>query len=63
MYDNAFHGEKVVQIHLFGIKYAEDLAGLDIEAIVRVAGLRKSYITEVRKGMNLARHVTLKPGI
>lgn len=62
MYNNAFPGEKVLQIHLFGIKYAEDLADLDVKAVVEAAGVHESYDTEVRKGMRLARHVTLKPG-
>ena len=63
MYNGAHDGEKVVQIHLFGIKYAEDLADLDIKAVVKVAGLSEPYGTEVRKGMKLARYVTLKSSV
>ena len=62
MYNNAFPDEKVLQIHLFGIKYAEDLADLDVKAVVKAAGVSESYCTEIHKMMNLARHVTLKPG-
>ena len=47
----------------FGIKYAKDLADLDIKAVVKVAGLSESYGTEVRKGMKLARYVTLKSSV
>ena len=61
MYNNA-KGTKALQIHLFGIKYAEDLADLDVKAVVKAAGVPKSYPTEIRKMMKLARHVTLKPG-
>ena len=63
MYNAASHGETVTQIHLFGIKYAEDLADLDIRTVVKVAGLPESYVTEVNKGKKLARYVTLKPGV
>ena len=63
MYDSAPSNQKAVRVHLFGIKHAEDLAGLNLKTVVEEAGLRASYSTEVRKGMNLARHVTLKPGV
>jgi hypothetical protein len=35
---------------LFGIRYAEDLAGLSIPAILERAGMSASYATEIRKG-------------
>ncbi len=31
MYKTAQHGERVVQIHLFGIRYADDLQGFTVE--------------------------------
>jgi hypothetical protein len=51
---------KVVAIHLFGIRYAEQLDGMPIGEVVIRAGLPKSYQTEVRKGMSLARYVVEK---
>jgi hypothetical protein len=51
---------KVVSIHLFGITYAEAIDGMSLEEVVVGAGLNKSYQTEVRKGMNLARYVSIK---
>ena len=60
MYDTALEKEKVVQIHLFGIKYAEYLANLPTAKVVDRAGLRSSYVTEVNKGKNLAKYVELK---
>ena len=63
MYNSAPSNEKAVRVHLFGIKHAEDLAGLNLKTVVKAAGLGESYSTEVRKGMNLARYVTLKPGV
>jgi len=55
MYDDP-NTDKVVSIHLFGMRYARDLDGLPIKEIVICAGLQKSYQTEVRKGINLARY-------
>ena len=63
MYNSAPSNEKAVRVHLFGIKYAEDLDGLSVSTVVETAGVRESYCTEVRKGMKLARYVTLKPGV
>ena len=63
MRKNALTNEKAVQVHLFGIKYAEDLAGLNLKAVVKAADLEESYVTEVRKGMKLAKYVVLKPGV
>ena len=60
MYESALHGEKVAHIHLFGIKYADELDGLTSMDIVRQAGLRESYNTEVAKGRKLAKYVRLK---
>ena len=59
MYDDASTG-KAVSIHLFGIRYADELDGMSIGEVVIRAGLPKSYQTEVRKGMSLARYVAEK---
>lgn len=53
-------GEIVVRIHLFGIKYADELQGVDLRALVDAAEIPKPYATEIRKGMRLADYVTLK---
>ena len=60
MYDTAPYGEKVAHIHLFGIMYADALDGLKDNDIVRQAGIRPSYATEVAKGRKLAKYVCLK---
>ncbi|MCJ7997045.1 hypothetical protein J5N58_21500 [Rhizobium cremeum] len=52
--------EQVTAIHLFGIKYAEELAALSVPAILERAGMRPSYATEIRKGMKLAQYVTVR---
>jgi hypothetical protein len=59
-YFGAAEREKAVSVHLFGIEYAGHLDGHSLVEIVDGAGLNKSYAVEVRKGMNLARYVTLK---
>ena len=57
MYDAAPYGEKVAHIHLFGIKYADELGSLTNTDIVRQAGIRESYHSEVAKGRKLAKYV------
>ena len=62
MYDNAVDGQKVTMIHLFGIQYSDEITacGSSPSKIVRMANLPESYGTEVNKGRNLARFVTVK---
>ena len=57
---NAPPGDVVVRIHLFGIRHAKSLAGVNLNALVEAAGIPKPYSTEIRKGMRLADYVTLK---
>lgn len=58
MYDNAPRGEKAAMIHLFGIRYADEIraAGYTANDIARAAQMT-SYAVEVNKGMHLARYV------
>ncbi len=60
MYQTAEKKEKVVQIHLFSIKYADEIAALDAYDIALKAGLSKSYGTEIYKARKLARYVQIK---
>lgn len=53
-------GEKVVHIHLFGIRYADALDGLPLKEICIRAGEPESYGTEINKGMRLARFVEIR---
>lgn len=59
-YRKSEKGESSTAVHLFGIKYAAALQGKNIELICEAAGLTKSWGTEVRKGMRLARYVEIK---
>lgn len=54
-------GEVLVQIHLFGIRYADQIAGISLPELTARAGISDTYKTEIRKGMNLARYVQAKP--
>lgn len=63
MYENAQQGETATMVHLFGIRYADELRCC-LERphdIAKRAGLRESYGTEIHKGMNLAKYVMEKP--
>ena len=61
MYSHAARGEAVTNIHLFGIKYANEIAGCGASPaeIVRLSGIPESYVTEVGKGIRLASRVTI----
>lgn len=58
--DGAQRSEKALSIHLFAIKYADEIREMRPEDIVNGAGLPKSYPTEIRKGINLAKYVEVK---
>lgn len=52
-------GERVVTIHLFGIRNASRLEGINVNELAERAGIGKSFGTELRKGMRLAEFVRL----
>lgn len=58
-YDNAPHGETVAMIHLFGIRYANEIRGCGQSpiAIARLAGIAETYGTEINNAVNLAKYV------
>jgi hypothetical protein len=60
MYRNALLGEKVLSIHVFGIRYANEIKSMRPEEIAILAELPKSYGTEIRKGIKLAKYVRIK---
>jgi len=63
MYENAPRGDQAVQIHLFAIKYADEMTyrRVDKKEILKYAGLSQTYLTEISKGIKLAKYVTIKP--
>ena len=60
MYQDAPPKEKALSIHLFGIKYADQIRDMSAKDIAVGAGLPESYKTEIRKGINLAKYVEVK---
>jgi len=60
MYNNSLKGESVAMIHLFGIKYSEQIKEYGIKEIVERSGLNASYATEVSKGIKLAKYVIVR---
>ena len=65
MYYNAPQGEKVSMIHLFGIKYSEELkeCSASTKEIASAADINESYGTEISKGIKLGHYVDVKPTI
>ncbi len=60
MYQTAPEKEKAVHVHLFGIQYAEHIKGMALHELAELADIPRSYGTEIRKGINLARYVQLR---
>jgi 5-methylcytosine-specific restriction protein B len=62
MYENAPDGESVAMIHLFGIKFADQIArsGFSPKEIAKAAGIQESYGTEISEGVKLAKYVLVK---
>lgn len=62
MYDGAPKGDQAAFIHLFGIKYADELSNVRLskKEILKNAGLPESYQTEISKGVKLAKYVEIK---
>ena len=58
--EGAERKEKALSIHLFGIKYADQIKDMSLEELAIGAGVPKSYKTELQKGINLAKDVEVK---
>ena len=61
-YTNAYNGEKVVQIHLFGVKYGEIIREKKYSSkdIIDESGLNESYVAELNKGIKLRNEVVFE---
>lgn len=68
MYENANDGEKATMVHLFGIRFSDDITRNHFTAseIIKNTKLsdgsqvHDSYKTEIQKGINLAKYVCEK---
>ena len=59
-YDRAAEGDAVLVIHLFGIEFATELEGVNLQELAETATGHRSYGTEIRKGVRISEYVTLK---
>jgi hypothetical protein len=62
MYEKAPKGDSTTMIHLFGVRYADEIkrATFTPKEILRAAGMPESYQTEISKGVRLAKYVMEK---
>lgn len=62
MYNDAPKGDAVAMIHLFGIKYANEIKESEYSKkdIIKQSGISASYLTELTKGVKLADYVIPK---
>lgn len=62
MYNNAPKGNAVAMIHLFGIKFADEInkSNYSKKDIIEQSGISTSYLTELTKGVKLAEYVVPK---
>lgn len=60
-YNDAYNGEMVAQIHLFGIKYGKiiKLNGFTAKEIINNTGINESYVAELNKGIKLSNFLEL----
>lgn len=55
MYQSANDGEKVAMIHLFGMKYGDEVKKISsFREMTKLAGIQESYATEISKGSKIA---------
>ncbi|MFT5674541.1 MAG: hypothetical protein ACI808_000460 [Paraglaciecola sp.] len=62
MYFESKKGETATNVHLFGIKYADEISAsrCSPKNIAKRAGIPETYGTEINKGRNLSRFVKVK---
>ena len=60
MYSTAQKKEQVTMIHLFGVKYAEDIQKVGIREVIEQSGIHSTYRTELNKAVKLAKYVNVK---
>lgn len=59
-YCQAPKDRQATTVHLFGIKYADELASMSLKQLVEKADIPPAYQVELNKGRNLAQYVDLK---
>lgn len=57
MYDEAPRKEQVTMIHLFGVKYSDDIQKEGVREVIEASGIHSTYRTELNKAIKLAKYV------
>lgn len=52
--------EQTTAVHLFGIKYSDEIQNMPLRELAVRAGISEKYQTEIRKGMRLSKYVSMK---
>ncbi|MBK8301666.1 MAG: hypothetical protein IPP39_14925 [Chitinophagaceae bacterium] len=60
MYSNAPKKEQVTMIHLFGVKYSEDIQKVGVREVIEQSKIHSTYRTELNKAVKLAKYVSPK---
>ena len=62
MYDDAQRGDQVAMIHLFGVKYADEIRKNEYtpKEILKSVNMHESYQVEINKGIKLSKYVMVK---
>ena len=60
VHGNAPEGKKLVYIHLFAIKYADEIRNLSCTRLVDLSGIPTAYHIEIWRALNLAEYVEIK---
>ncbi|WP_040281036.1 HTH-like domain-containing protein [Psychroserpens damuponensis] len=65
MCEEAPKGHKTAMIHVFGIKYAQEIkkSKFNKKEIAKAAKISETYFAEINKGVKLGEYVTIKKGI
>ena len=56
-------GKKMVYVHLFAIKYADEIRNLSYTRLVDISGIPMAYHIEIWRALNIAEYVELKEEI
>ena len=62
-YASAPEGKKLVYIHLFAIKYADEIRNLSYTRLVDLSDIPTACHSEIWRALNLAEYVELKQDI
>lgn len=52
--------EQALSVHLFAIRYADEIKTMPLDELLERAGMPASYATELRKGIALSQYVEVK---